>query len=64
MDGGRRPREACACCDPGCGSTGEKDRAWQDRAWQGKGQDWTGLDGYGVVCAPQPFETATETEAL
>lgn len=34
---------------------------------QGKarqGLDWTGLDGYGVVCAPQPFETATETEAL
>lgn len=29
-----------------------------------KGQDRAGQDGYGVVCAPQPFETATETEAL
>lgn len=32
------------------------------------GLDWQylgiGQDGYGVVCAPQPFETATETEAL
>lgn len=34
---------------------------------QGLGLDWTGQgrqDGYGVVCAPQPFETATETEPL
>lgn len=42
----------------------QEKRTGQGRAWQGKGQDMTGLDGYGVVCAPQPFETATETEAL
>lgn len=30
----------------------------------GQHRTGTGQDGYGVVCAPQPFETVTETKAL
>lgn len=50
---------------PGLRIYRRKDRPGQGQGrTQGTEQTGTGQDGYGVVCAPQPFETAAETEAL